>query len=337
LKIFWAKSVTNTKLFNNIVLQIQKINHMKKLITVFLIAICISFQGFSQISTAAPADIASLKKNKIYVVLQGGIETKTNVKYSKVEGENETETSNKNSAKTANEDTEYNKAIRFAMTNFWKASKVEYISESDFEQKRLENNAYFISPMKYKTLDKEPVTLNILAVTKGGPKYKKADKMPILAGVPLGYFNVNEANYVYKIPAFVQFLQIHMDYVFQNSPVDQKKMLNHYNSKTRDMKDGTLYVVNEDLTAKVNDIDVIGKYYKGDVMIVEPTEIEQAIKSQDSHVVFAHVVGPQKAEGFCRKYIFAAKGGELLFMSEHNVSKSSPEGLLESDFKQMNK
>ncbi|MBA3900383.1 MAG: hypothetical protein H0X62_09280 [Bacteroidetes bacterium] len=312
---------------------------MKKLFTVVVLFI-IGFESFAQISSGIKAtDIAALRKKTIYVVIQGGTPILTNVKYSKVVGENESTGKKEKDVEEATTDTEYNKAIRFAMTNFWRVNKAEFITEEEFEEKRLVNNNFFIHIMEYKTKDKVPAKLNILAITKGGPKYKKVDKMPILAAIPLSYLNIPEAEYVYKIPAFVQFLQDHLDYEFQNAPVDEKKMLKHYNDKSKEIKDGTLYVVSEDLTKKVFDIDVIHKFYKGDVMIVEPAEIEKAIKMQDAHVTFVHVVSPRKSvdSGLCRKYVFAAKGGELLYMSEHNVSKGGEEGLQDGDFKSFSK
>jgi hypothetical protein len=312
---------------------------MKKIFTVILLVLTVSFNGYAQISNCLPADIVSFKKNIVYVVIQGEAPVNVvSVKYTKMEGENEVSNVKKDT-KVANGESEYNKVLRFAMSNFWRVNKVEYITEAEFEEKRLVNNNYFLTTVKYKTTDKVPVQLNLLALVKGGPKFKKIDKMPILAAIPLSYNNVPEGEYIYKLPAFVQFLQDHIDYAFQNAPIDEKKMINNFNSRSKEIKHGTLYVCGEDLTKKVSDLNAIQKYYKGEVMIVEPAEIEKAIRMQDSHVTFVHVVGPPKSSdgGLCRKYIFSAKGGELLYIGEHNVSKGGEQGLQEGDFKSINK
>ncbi len=160
-----------------------------------------------------------------------------------------------------------------------------------------------------------------------------------LAGIPLSYSNVSSQYYTYKLPGLVQFLENHLEYVFMNGVVDEKKVTSHYNEKTKEIKHGVLYLLAEDLTAKVFDQEAIAKVYNGEVKIVTQKQINAAIKKQDPNILYFHKVGPEKIEdtGICRKYIFAAKGGELVYISVHKITKSNTEGLLVSDFKQFNK
>ncbi|MDQ3190691.1 MAG: hypothetical protein M3Q58_03780 [Bacteroidota bacterium] len=301
----------------------------------FVLAI-LSNKAFSQVSTAVSSDVSAFKKSVLYVVLEGNTTT-TNVKYTKVVDEVEIETENKELVEDV--ESEYNKAVRYAMKHLWKINKFEYITENEFEEKKFDAGSYFLINAKHKTEDKEPVELNYLLIVEGGKKAKKVAKMNWLAGIPLAYNNVSSQYYTYKLPGLIQFLQNHLEFIFINGPSDEKKILAHYNGKTKEIKHGVLYVLAEDLTAKVFDQEAIAKVYSGEVKIVTQKQINAAIKKQDPNILYFHKVGPEKIEdtGICRKYILAAKGGELVYISEDKISKSNPEGLLNSDFKQFNK
>ncbi|HET6244947.1 MAG: hypothetical protein H0V01_00235 [Bacteroidetes bacterium] len=309
---------------------------MKNIFLSIVVLLTIHNKTFSQISTASSSEVSAFKKAVLYVVLQGNTTT-TNVKYTKVVNETEVETENKEMVE--NVESEYNKAMRFAMKNLWKINKFEYITEAEFEEKKFDVGSYFLFAAKHKTEDKEPITLNYLIIAQGDKKAKKVGKMKWLAALPLSFDNVSDQYYNYKIPGLVQFLQNHIEFVFTNGIAEQKKVLSHYNSKTKEIKDGVLYVLAEDLTAKVYSEEAIAKIFKGEVKIVDQKQINTAIKKQDPNVLYFHKIGPEKISntGTCLKYILSAKGGELLYISEHKISKGTPEGLLESDFKQFNK
>jgi hypothetical protein len=309
---------------------------MKKTALYLILSLIIS-PVFSQISTVTSSEISAFKKGKLYVVLNGGT-SQTNVKYSLTVGDSVVSSDKKNVSESV--DSDYNKAMRSAIKNFWKFTKeYEFITEQEFETKKMENNTYFLLPVKIKTTDKEPILLNYLMIVKGGPKSKKVEKMPVMAGIPLSYFSVSDQYYNYKLGALVQFLQTHMEFIFLSGPQEEKKVLAHYNGKSKEIKHGTLYVQFEDLTEKVFDLDAISKFYKGEVKIVDQGEIAKAIKKQDPNVLILHKVSPERTStsGICKKYIISAKGGELLYIDEHSISKSNPEGLLDKDFKAFSK
>ena len=309
---------------------------MKNIFLLLIVLLTIQNTAFSQISTASSAVVSEFKKSKIYVVLEKST-TSTKVKYSKVVDSLEVKTDNSQISEAAV--SEFNNAMRYAMGSLWKANKFEFITDKEFEEKKFESNSYFLIIAKCKTQDKEPELLNYLIIAQGGPKAKKVEKMTWLAAIPLSFSNVSDQYYNYKIPALVQFLQNHIEYVFLNGPVEDKKLMDYYNDKSKEIKNGVLYILQEDLTAKVYDQNAIAKIYKGEVKIATQQEINDAIKNQDPNVLFLHKVGPEKLAdtGMCRKFILSAKGGELLYMNEHKISNSKPEGLLESDLKQLNK
>jgi hypothetical protein len=301
----------------------------------FTVIILASFGLRAQFTNATPGDIGMLSKATLYVVLQGK-EVTTNVKYSRIENDSLVESEKKRV--TESEETNFNKTMKFAMKNLWKASKYIFITEEEFEEKKSDAGAYFLFISKMKIVDKETHWLDYLILAKGG-KAKKADKMPWLAAIPVSFSNVSEQYYLYKLPGLVQFLQAHMDYVYNNSPVTEKSIEEYYNKKTKEIKHGTLYLLQEELTNKVYDMDAIEKIYSGSIKFVEQKDIDEAIRKQDPNVLYLHKVGPEKTVegGFCRKFILAAKGGELLYINEHKISKSFPDGLIEYDFKQFKK
>jgi hypothetical protein len=318
-------------LFNNI----KTTKNMKNFITLVFLSLVISLNVLAQETNASGPDISQfLRFGKTYVVLNGQTELKS-VNYSKQIGDSLV----KSEIKEVNEavETEYNKAMRFAMKNFWKG-KFEFITEDQFEEKKFDQNAFFILTAKIKKGDKDPIAYNYLILVKGGPKSKKVEKMPQIAAFPLAYEKVSEQNYIFKLPSIVQLLYKHAEFASQAEVLDEKKTAEYYNQKTKEIKNATLYILYEDATGKIPDEESVKKIYKGEVKFVTQSEIDEAIKKQDPNVVFFHKVSPEKTVdgGVVKKYIIAAKGGELLYIGEHKA-KGDNEGLLESDLKLFNR
>lgn len=315
---------------------------MKKVL-VFSFSMFLYCQLNAQVmTTATTSQVVAGLKNTTYVVLtEKESEDKVNIEYQKITNDTIIETEN-NAAKKEVDDSEFNKELRSAVKSFWKVTKYEFINEQEFEKKRLDPTCSFIFQSKIKEdMDGEKVEFNYLIFAVGSAKAKKIEKMPWIAAIPLSYNSIDAEYYNYKLAGLVKFLQTHADYAANNSDLTKESIEKYYSKKNKEIKDYILYVIPEDLTTKVyTEEQINNKLYSGEVKIVDQATIQEAIKKSDPNAVFFHKVGPERTKkdtGLCRKYIITAKGGELLYYLEEEITKSKPEGLLESDFKQFNK
>ena len=67
--------------------------------------------------------------------------------------------------------------------------------------------------------------------------------------------------------------------------------------------------------------------------------IEKAIAEKNPNVVYLHKVGPEggRLQARCYKVVLGAGDDQIYYFDYHTVSKSEGDGLLDSDFKKMNK
>ena len=303
----------------------------------FLAFFCTLKINAQNITTATIDQVVAGMKNITYVVLPEKVSTEVvKVEYQKIVADTVVETENQEAKKIADE-SEFNKALRAAVNNFWKVTKFEFINQEEFEEKKLDPTCSFIFLSKIReSFDDTRIEFSYLIYAIGSPKAKKVEKMPWIAAIPVSYHSIGSEYYNYKIAGLVKFLQNHADYAANNPNLTKESIEKYYNDKNREIKDFVLYVLAEDLTSKVYTEAQISEIYPGEVKVVTQAEIRDALKKDDQNIVFFHKVGPEhtKEDGICRKYVITAKGGELLYYLEDDIIKSRPEGLLEYDLKQ---
>jgi hypothetical protein len=163
--------------------------------------------------------------------------------------------------------------------------------------------------------------------------------MPDLASVPLAYYSVEEERYAYKLAVLVRFIQNHAKLLRERPEIISANVLKHYNDNIKDIKGKTLYLLEEELAPSVNSAARISKSYPYEFKLVTMEDIEEAIKIRDPNVVFLHKVGPEgtKMNARCYKIIIGAADANFYYFDFHKVSDKSPDGFLESDFKNLSK
>src|SRR5690606_26787713 len=97
-------------------------------------------------------------------------------------------------------------------------------------------------------------------LSKGG-NYFRLNQMPDVASVPVAYFNVEEDYYAYKLGIMVRFIQNHALLVRDNPEILSANVLKYYNKNIRDIKDKTLYLLENELTKEVNSVARIKNVY----------------------------------------------------------------------------
>lgn len=234
---------------------------------------------------------------------------------------------------------EYNSIIRDVMKQEWKVTPFDFISFKDFEKLRFDPQYSFIymSMVTFEN-DKTDARYRFLHLSLGG-NYQQMNLMPDLASVPLAYFSVEEDNYNYKLAILVRFMQNHIQLIKEKPEIVSANVLKHYNNNIKDIKEKTLYVLEEELAPEVNSVPRIKKVYPYPFKIVSKEVITEAIKKRDENIVFLHKVGPEGTKKDARSYkvVIGAADAQFYYFDYHKISDKKPDGLMADDFKKMSK
>jgi hypothetical protein len=234
---------------------------------------------------------------------------------------------------------EYNSIIKKVMQQEWNVTEFGFITNKEFEEKRMDAQYSFIymSQVTFEA-DKTDATYRFLHLSLGGD-YFRLNEMPDIASVPLAYYNVEEERYAYKLAILVRFMQNHANLIKEHPEIISANVFKHYNDNIKDIKGKTLYLLEDELAPSVNSAARISKIYPYEFKIVTMEDIEQAIKDRDPNVVFLHKVGPEgtKLNARCYKIIIGAADANFYYFDYHKISDKSPDGFLESDFKNLSK
>jgi len=234
---------------------------------------------------------------------------------------------------------EFNSIIRTVMQQEWNVTDFDFISNKEFEAKRLDPQYSFIymSKVAFEN-DKTDAAYRFLHLSLGGD-YFRLNEMPDIASVPLAYYGVDEDRYAYKLAILVRFMQNHARLIREHPEIVSANVFKHYNDNIKDIRDKTLYLLKEELAQEVNSASRIKSVYPYEFKIVTVEDIEQAIRERKSDVVFLHKVGPEgtKINARCYKVIIGVADANFYYFDYHKISDKKPDGFLESDFKSLAK
>jgi hypothetical protein len=234
---------------------------------------------------------------------------------------------------------EFNSIIRTVMQQEWNVTDFDFISNKEFEAKRLDPQYSFIymSKVAFEN-DKTDAAYRFLHLSLGGD-YFRLNEMPDIASVPLAYYGVDEDRYAYKLAILVRFMQNHARLIREHPEIVSANVFKHYNDNIKDIRDKILYLLKEELAQEVNSASRIKSVYPYEFKIVTVEDIEQAIRERKSDVVFLHKVGPEgtKINARCYKVIIGAADANFYYFDYHKISDKKPDGFLESDFKSLAK
>jgi hypothetical protein len=232
---------------------------------------------------------------------------------------------------------EYNYIIKDVMKKEWTITDYDFISSGEFEKKRKDPQYSFIymAEVTFES-DKTDAVYRFMHLSLGGD-YFRMNEMPDIVAVPLAYYDVEEDNYDYKLALLVRFMQNHAILVRDHPEIMSANVFKHYNDSIRDIKDKTLYVLENELSPDVNSAARIKKIYPYKFKIATKEEIAQAIDDRNPDVVFLHKVGPEgtKMNARCYKIIIGAADANFYYFDYHKISAKEPDGFLESDFKKL--
>jgi hypothetical protein len=234
---------------------------------------------------------------------------------------------------------EYNYVIKEVMEQEWKITDYDFISFSEFEEKRLDPKYSFLYMTQVSfEHDKTDARYRFIHLSLGGD-YFRMNQMPDIASVPVAYYNVEEEYYGYKLGILVRFIQNHVKLIKDHPEIISANVFKHYNDNIKDIRGKTLYILENELAKEINSAARIKKIYPYKFQIVTKEEIEQAIKERRDDVVFLHKVGPEgtKVNARCYKVIIGAGDANFYYFDYHKIDNKNPDGLLASDLKKLAK
>ena len=234
---------------------------------------------------------------------------------------------------------EYNFEIQDAVKKYWNITEYEFIKFDEFGEKSADKNASFlyVAAVNFEK-DKSHTRYKFLCVSLGGD-YESIDDMKDVANLPLSYHGVDEDRYTYKLGTMVKFLQDHIRLITENPSMVSQNVYKHYNENMADVRQKTLYMLEEELDKPVSSEARIRQVYPYAVKIVEPEEIKELIMAGDENAVFLHKVGPEGKKMNARVYkiLIGAADGKFYYFDYHKVNTKNPDAFLESDFKKLAK
>jgi hypothetical protein len=228
----------------------------------------------------------------------------------------------------------FNAALKEAMERHWTITPFKIISYKEFEKMRTNEDASFmiLGDVKQKNLSEMYEFINFVL----GDKKRDFESMPDLASVPLATRDADEENYLYKMGAFVKFMQTSAR---ENAASPGMRLADYKNVNDKRLASMELWLLETELASEINTLEKLKQHYGHAVKLVTREQIAEAIASDRKDVAFLHKIGPESrsrvARGKCWKFIVAAEDGRVLYSSHHDIDRQNPDALLVSDLKKI--
>jgi hypothetical protein len=227
----------------------------------------------------------------------------------------------------------FNKALKEAMEQHWKITPFKVITFAEFEKLRTNEDASFmvLGDVKQKNISNSFGFINFVM----GDKKKDFESMPDLGSVPLAYTDASESDFLYKMGAFVKFMQS----CAMDQPTPRMRLASMTNVNDNRIKNMELWLLENELAPDINSEEKLKQNYPHKVKIVTREEISAAIASGRNDVAFMHKIGPvgatRSGRGKCWIFIVSAADGRVLFSSSHDVDRENPDALRLSDIRKI--
>jgi len=142
--------------------------------------------------------------------------------------------------------------IEEVMKTEWNITEYEIIPFSEFEEKRMnpDYSFLFLTTVVFEK-DKLNAKYRFLNVSLGGD-YFHLNMMPDLVSVPVAYTNVEDESYNYKLGILVRFIQKHLRLIHAHPEIISTNVFKHYNDNMKDVKQKTLYLLEDEMANDVN-------------------------------------------------------------------------------------
>jgi hypothetical protein len=232
---------------------------------------------------------------------------------------------------------DYNLEIRDAVERYWTITPHEFIDYKDFEQKSLDPGASFLylAAVSFEK-DKSRTRYMFLCLSLGGERETLNDLKDI-TNLPLGYHGVDEDSYAYKLGTIIRFMQEHIRLITEKPELVSQNVFQYYNDNMADVREKTLYLVEDELPLELSSEAKIREVYPYQVKIVDRDEIKDLIMAGDPDAVFLHKVGPEgkNLEARVYKILIGASDARFYYYDYHKVTDKNPDAFLKNDFERL--
>lgn len=271
---------------------------MKKVL-ILIVSVCITALAYGQRPTAKKAQVANFENFTLYVVL------------------NQNPTSG------------YDDIIREAVRKSWRVSKYDFITQSEFESKRTEENSAFLVTNEIRfPKDKNVVAYDFISIVLGG-NYANYQVMPEVCTFPLAYTDVDEDNMLYKIPVVIGFFNQHIKNILVNPKLLKDKKYKFYTKQKLSIAKKTFYLIAEEQLPEYDNAQKIRTAFKGKVVMIGKEEMANLIKKRATNVVFLHKIGPTDNATIGSRCYLIVMGTDntLYYFNYHVLSAKAPNGI----------
>ncbi|MDT8400195.1 MAG: hypothetical protein RQ743_00750 [Bacteroidales bacterium] len=231
----------------------------------------------------------------------------------------------------------YNIFIRDAVDKYWEITDYDFISASDFNERR-KDPAYSFLVLTATRFDKDRSGaffnfINLLL----GKDVGRIEEMPEFCAIPLSVQDADANGYSNILGMVIRFIQAHVDHIKEDPSMTGKRYLEYYNRFIPEAQDKTILVSENDLVPELRAPGAAEEYYPDNLKVVSESEIDEAIMNKAEDTLVLHRVGPEKAEkgGLCFKMLLGTDDARMYFYGEHRISDKRPNGLLINDLKRI--
>ncbi len=231
----------------------------------------------------------------------------------------------------------YSALVKRAVKNCWKITPFEFISKSEFENRK-SNPSYSFLILTETSFEKDRSAskynfINLLQGENG----TDLNQMPEICAVPLSFAGEDDLEYGYKMELILSFIQKHASLISADPSQTGRKYLKYYNKNVPEVTGRTILVREKDLSPLINTIEKIKAIYKHEIKIVTEDAIIKAISEKTPKTLILHLVGPdpESNSGFCFKMLIGTDDNEIYYYSQHLIDKGNPDGLLPADLKRL--
>lgn len=227
----------------------------------------------------------------------------------------------------------FNERFKEEMDRFWTITPYEFITYDEFRRKRSNDNYSFLILAEIKQQNVPHVYKFINFVL--GDTERDFNRMPDLGSVPLKFKDAGEYTYLYKLGAFVQFMQNNAIEGSSRHSFQLTRLINVRDERLHEME---LWLLKDELAPEINTVEKINEHYPYTVKLVTTDDIQNAITEQRKDVAFLHKIGPEGTlrQAKCWKFIITTSG-EVLYSNDHDVNLRTPDALLKEDLEIMAK
>lgn len=234
---------------------------------------------------------------------------------------------------------DYNLEIQDAVKNFWDVTPYEFIQMKEFDMKAEDKNASFLylAGVSFEK-DRSNTRYKFLCLSLGGNHFSLNDLKDV-SNVPLSFYGVDEDHFSYKLGILVRFLQNHVRLITENHEIVDNNVYNYYNQNMENVKDKTIYLVEDEVAREIASESKIRAIYPYKVKIVDRETIKELIMSEDENAVVLHKVGPEGKKMNARVYkiLIGVADARFYYFDYHKVSEKKPDAFLPGDLKKLAK